>query len=262
MADLATQAAFPELSKVDSDALNRAQRIAMRVRKDFTSAQGSWAVLQNLQRRIDSNQVFREAIGRNLPGGLRETCDALYVNTVLGLMRMTDDPGRSDDRESACNLAGILSNPKLVVVLNDDRWLTRGSQTSNQNILQFERGEQPRRIGWFLSVVPMGWEKSDPRPTPDTLGDMRELLRSLRNEVFAHSLAANGIRVPKPNDITAGLKLAEKIASHAVMIFMGTNVGLGDSFESQVQDLGEVWDGLESSQVQFHTDWIKQMRQT
>ena len=206
---------MPHLPQADCDILDRAQRIANRVYRDFKDAQDSWTVLQNLQSRIDSNTDFSAALTRSVPGGLRQINNALFMNTVMGLMRMSDDPGSKDDRQSACSLTGILRNQIVLQAVCTDDWLTRHLSVPNDAVLRIERLEQPKRIARFLSIVPLGWNKGDRRPNPDKLGSVREILRGLRTEVYAHSLEANGTRVPRPSDIVATLDLSFEIASGA-----------------------------------------------
>ncbi len=223
--------------------IDRATTTAERLAHEVQHARDTWAVLQGLQRKRDSNARFDQDLKGHFPFGLRKICDALFAETVMSLLRATDDPGQPGDRLTLCQLSGILGNETVTAALNDERWIRRNGSLTEVGLIDTQRCEQEAAIMRFKAVVPNGWKKGD-YADDERLTKMRCQLRPLRGSQLAH-LTTESVVPPNGSVVTSGIDLIAGLVDDANLIF-GFGSTVQEGIEASIQRAGRVWDPFES----------------
>lgn len=171
----------------------------------------------------------------------------------MATLRISD----SSQSLTGCLLSGLLRNDQLLKVLVTKEWLAGGQVALDADVIVSELENQPKRIEWFNSVVPLDWGPHQFPPADDTLLVSRNKLKVIRDKVIAHT--DKGVFTPPTiGQIRAALIVATEVAKIASLIFLGHTSDLDKDLTDRKRMLDEFWHYFERGVVATHEAWLDQ----
>ena len=135
------------------------RRVTERLLLECSRADACIALLDGLQIRLTLSRGLRSMFIDQEPNELKSIMAAPFTDAVMSTMRVTDNPQDEIDSLSACVISPMLFAEEHVASLTSDEWLKLCYRLSSAVTFAPRAIEQRRRVEWFRSIVPSGWEK-------------------------------------------------------------------------------------------------------
>ena len=224
---------------VPQDAQSRGRRITKRLVGEAGSARQSWSIFEAFNGADEQSRstlldgVNRLCLQRTVHGFLH----ALARDTIMTLMRITDQPGQ--DNLVLCKLSALLRDPDTAAKC------VGASLFSNPNLpAEFARANAEgcrSAIKALTDLVPAKWDEKSP-PVDRRLYDHREKMRPIRDKILAHSGDSEAIAMPVINEIREFLALTSQLVQHAELIFSGSAPNWSSDLKIRLREATEFWD--------------------
>jgi hypothetical protein len=208
-------------------AIAEGKDIVKRLLLDQDGAHSSWAHLTALHRAYSNPQTRLKAKldWLALSSRLTSLADALIRDTILALLRMTDDPNK--DCVTLCGISKILADTAV-----------QKERISFFEQLPFATGQDcNRKISFILDLVPQAWP-AKPQLRDSRLSGLRAELRPIRDKLIAHAIPFERIPLAM-HRVDDFLTLNSELVSHAQWIFEGA--APSNLFATRLRETEEFW---------------------
>jgi len=231
------------------------RKIAQRLRGEARWAQRAWALWEAFNG--DSNdhrKDLRAALGYlGLSGQAEFLQSVLARDALLAFFRMTD---QARDGFSLCEIARLLWDDLLCAKLSDRDWLLKNGYPDF--LVEFETGEQPKRIQFIRNLVSPRW--SDQCPKEPTLYGLRAKLKDVRDKILAHPLDSSGIVQPSVDEVRQFLQLTATLVEKTELVFLGSAQATNDHFDVRLKEAVKLLNYLEEGPIRAHRHDIELRR--
>ena len=245
-------------SKADRELLEKGRLIASRMAANTRAAYMYWGQWEDLNDLLIEGMPLRQALEWHVPTGFGAVRAAIAESTILAILRVSDSPSTNDNTLTACLLADLLKNERVVELLSSLAWNEEGTQ-NQQWLVDFEKAEQPKRTAEFLELVPMGWGHTHAPPDRDDLTRARKNLKAIRDKVIAHSDAGEA-SPPTIDQVRDALRVSFRIAKLGSLIFLGRASGLDQNLKQIIDDPNGTWRYFSRGLVSAHREWLELKR--
>jgi hypothetical protein len=223
------------------------RRIARRLREEARRAQRGWALWEAFNGdSSDHRKDLREALGYlGLSGQAEFLQSVLARDALLAIFRMTD---QARDGFSLCAIARLLWDDLLCATLSDPAWLLKNGYPDF--VVDFETGEQPKRIQFIRNLVSPRW--SDQCPKEPTLYGLRAKLKDVRDRMLAHPLDSSGIVQPSIDEVRQFLQLTAMLVEKTELVFFGSAQATINHFDVRLKEAAKLWDYFGEGPIHAH----------